>query len=383
LSFHINGKTLYDKIRYLAPIARKGNQPHHRNVRMRCPTPTTIELAVASDLLTIRTYADIARGEGFDEDAFVDGDVLYKMSQKLKKHDVGFELLHDSHDLEMTDMTNLKQLDDNKWRIRFKYKERLTGTMKPVKRVFEGTLAQARAERDRLKVEARNGGLEDRSPRSRVKDWMPSFAEHRTNRAIVNKRALRHTTLQRDHAALSNHILPEIEDWVLTEIRPADIDDLIGRWRRKQKPNGKRYARASVNTWIKVLKLLLRHCFDKAGLGVSPAENTSKLATKSDRATGWPRKGQGKGTAMTRDQQARFLEAARAKSPYWYTFFLLGFTAGARLAGLTALRWKDVDWESGELLFVETQVDGIRYRGDKSHRQVSPTSCPAARGSTR
>jgi len=102
MSFELNGKTLYEKIRHLAPIARKGKQPHHRNVRLRCPTPRTVEFAIVGDLLSIRTYARIARGEGFDDDAWVDGDVLYKLSRKLTKRDVSFERLHDSGDLVLT-----------------------------------------------------------------------------------------------------------------------------------------------------------------------------------------------------------------------------------------------------------------------------------------
>jgi DNA polymerase III sliding clamp (beta) subunit (PCNA family) len=97
----MKGKTLYEKNRFLAPIARKGKRPELRRLRVRCPDPDTVEFAIAGDLLTIRTFAHID-GEGFDDDAWVDGDVLYKMSQKLKKRDVHFELLRDSHDLELT-----------------------------------------------------------------------------------------------------------------------------------------------------------------------------------------------------------------------------------------------------------------------------------------
>lgn len=54
----------------------------------------------------------------------------------------------------------------------------------------------------------------------------------------------------------------------------------------------------------------------------------------------------------------------------------MGFTTGARIAGLTALRWIDVDFEFGRLLFLETQVDGKRYAGDKSHRRVARPLVP-------
>lgn len=98
--FHMKGKTLYEKVRHLAPNARSALNPTDARLRIRCVDHDTVEFAARGRLLTVRTFASFD-GERLDEDAAVDADVLYKMVRKLKKHDVELELKRDG-ELELT-----------------------------------------------------------------------------------------------------------------------------------------------------------------------------------------------------------------------------------------------------------------------------------------
>lgn len=265
-----------------------------------------------------------------------------------------------------TDTTNLKRLDDDKWRIRFKYTTRLTSEQKVLERVFYGTLREAQHERDRLKVAARNGNLNrPRATGDRVRDYIDSYYRHRKSREGRRGRKLRRSTIERDEYAIEHHIQPEIGDWILDRIRLVDLEHVVDAWVEKEKPNGEPYSNGSINTWIKVVRLLLRHAYRMAGLGASPAENLRPLPKALSR-----------GQALTAPQVGEFLARAEEMFPQHHAMLFLGFATGARFSELSALHWDDVDDDEGVIHFAHSQYRGTRRKLTKSDRYIQRPLTP-------
>lgn len=259
------------------------------------------------------------------------------------------------------DMTNLKRLGPSKWRIRFKYRDPLTGQQKIYHETFNGTLSDARARRDEQKVRARAGSLSPAPPAQgrTLADYVDSYVAMRTSKSGRGGRPIRRATLEKEYYTLKDHVLPDVGDWILTEIKTRHLEELQERWTAKEKPNGDRYASSTINTWSQVLTLFMRHAFRVASLGESPAEHLPKVA-------GTTREGR----ALNANQVRRVLDQLKIDYPQWYAFAFLGFTTGARFSEISALHWEDID-EAGKVLHLgHSQYRGTRKKLNKAGRYV-------------
>lgn len=274
------------------------------------------------------------------------------------------------------DTLNLKKMGPRKWRVRFKYTDPLTGRRKVYQKTLNDvTVNEARVHRDQAKAACQRGE-HGRRPGQRLRAFVDSFMTARGRKGRGGK-PLRSSTLERDAFAIDNHILPEAGDWLVTEITRADVERLVDGWCRKKKPvrkknkkgeivrdehgdamwvEGPLYSRASINTWLKTLKLFLGYCASMCGTE-NPAADVDALATsKSNR------------TALTTDQVRKLLTELKNSHPQHWAFCVVGFSTGARFSEISALRWKDVDRESQVLRFEHSQSLGRRHEGDKTHR---------------
>lgn len=256
------------------------------------------------------------------------------------------------------DTKNLKELAADKWRVRFKYKHRLTGDTKVVERVFHGSLADARRHRDELKRQARKGDLEG-GANMRVKDFLEMFYGMRAARGGKRGRQLAPSTLKRDEFALKDHIIPAIGDWLLSEIRPMDLERVVDEWVSTEKPEGGYYSNATINVWIKVTKIYLRYVYRTSGMGASPAEDLECMP-----------KPESKGVALSASQVKEFLAKTEDLYPQHYAIIFMGFATGARFGELTALHWDDIDEQAGVIHFAHSQYEGYRRKLTKTHKYI-------------
>jgi integrase len=268
------------------------------------------------------------------------------------------------------DMMNLKRLAKEHYEIRFAYKERLTGTQKIIKRRFHGTLEEARAERDRLKAEAKSASDESPLPKRTLRHYQDSFSRARkTRRGWKVGRATR----ERDFYGLKNQIIPTMGDWLVREITLADLEHVVDHWLSLEQPKGKGrspgepYSVSTINQWIKTTRIYLEWCAKMEGAD-SPAKELDYLARD--------KKGK-KGTALTGEQTAAFLEHLKTRYPQWYPMCVLGFGTGLRFASLSALRWDDIDKDKGVIVFRESQYRGTRSAGDKMGKIIRIPLIPA------
>ncbi|WP_168210680.1 tyrosine-type recombinase/integrase [Persicimonas caeni] len=259
----------------------------------------------------------------------------------------------------MTSYQNIKELEDGRYQIRFRYTDPLTGKLKNVRRHFDGTLREAIAERDRLKVAARNGELyrsETVSNRATVDDLFPRWKEHRRNRAGRRTRSLAPSTLDTQHSILERHMLPDMGDWIVAEIQLHHLERMTDEWAMATKKNGELYSPATVNSWIRAAKVFLKWAFKRVGRNTHIVDDWSKL----------PQPEKTKGRSLDPEQSRKLLAAMKAECPKWYPLTLVLLVTGQRFSTVSALEWEDLDREKGYIDFNKSQVLGEVRRGSKT-----------------
>jgi integrase len=263
------------------------------------------------------------------------------------------------------DMRNIKPLGPNKYRIRFKYRDPLTGEQVVYQKTLSGvTLVDARAHRDEARAAALRKAREP-APR-RARSFVDSYLATRARRDPGRRgRPISASTLERDAFALDLHIIPEIGDWIVSRITLEDLDELVDRWCLKEKSAGTLYAASSINVWIKVLKLFLKHAC--RGVGVeSPAEDLEVLPLPSER----------KGRALTPSEVAALLEWIEESAPQHLAMVWLAVTTGARFSELAAVHWDQVDEDAGVIAYTHSVYKGRRRRGSKTGAEVRAPLAP-------
>lgn len=83
----------------------------------------------------------------------------------------------------------------------------------------------------------------------------------------------------------------------------------------------------------------------------------------------------------TPEQVTALIEAAEARGPEWATYLFVAAASGARRGELCALRWSDVDFETGQVRISRsvgvTKATGWYVKDTKTHRARSVTLDPA------
>lgn len=192
-----------------------------------------------------------------------------------------------------------------------------------------------------------------------MEDFTDSFVTMRTTRQGSGGKPLARTTREKDYHTLKNHILPDIGGWVLAEIQTRDIEELIDSWASKRKPTGEKYKPSSINTWIRVLVVYLKHAYRMSGLDRSPVMDIKTLPEpKADRV------------ALTTTQLSKLLAVLKADYPQWYAMAFVGFATGARFSEISALHWDDIDEDKKIMTLGHSQYRGTRKALNKVGRSV-------------
>lgn len=191
-------------------------------------------------------------------------------------------------------------------------------------------------------------------PDAPIVDWVPIFVHERLEKFVDKE--LRRSTLANDYYALKGHILPDFGGWPVSEVRLADLKHLRRFWRNKSKPSGEPYAPDSVNTWLKVLRNFLSDIWANAGRGDCPATRVEDLSCSEAEAK-----------SLTAAELREFLGKMKELYPQHYAMNYLGFTVGCRFGALSALQWKNVDFECGEVRmrlshYLGTTADGTKTK---------------------
>jgi integrase len=120
-------------------------------------------------------------------------------------------------------------------------------------------------------------------------------------------------------------------------------------------------ARDTVRVIHATLRAMLNAAIDDGVLIANPAARLGRHL----RLSAPPRQRQENIKAMTREQLAAFLEAARRSTPAFYPLFLTLARAGLRVGEALGLQWDDVDHSQGQLR-IERAFSGGRLQTPKA-----------------
>jgi len=151
-------------------------------------------------------------------------------------------------------------------------------------------------------------------------------------------------TLKTENAALRDHIIPAIGSWVVQRCSLRDFQDLRLDW-HDQYVATDRYSSASVNKWIRILKIYVGWCSRRLGVAHS-ARDLKRLPKPKKR----------KGRAMSRDEVEALLVEVKTQYPHYYGIvYVLAYT-GQRFSTISALKWSDIDTQNGLIHFRESKT---------------------------
>jgi integrase len=163
----------------------------------------------------------------------------------------------------------LWQLNTDLYEIRVRGICPRTGKMSSRWRMFEGSRTEAFAERERLQEALRGERIE-----TRTRETLAAFA-HSWLSTRLARGDWRETTARRYAESLDLHILPRLGGVFVDALTPRDVERAIAEW-------AKEYARATVNSWLRVMRTLLGSALAQGLIVSNPAASVRALRERGE-----------------------------------------------------------------------------------------------------
>ena len=288
------------------------------------------------------------------------------------------------------DTTNLKKVEElphygkgvYKWQIRFSYVDPLRGGNSYIKKVhYIGTLTQAQAERDHLRMYLRQGldpddydrphedardSIRSQTPtgqnlRSRAPKPDPAanptfrdlFPRYQADRLTQD---LRGSTITTENRVIEDRILPYIGKWCVNAVNVKDFQGVRSRIYRDHIEQAKEpLSPATLNKWLRIMKGYVGWCCSQMGL---PHHARDLKA--------YPKPKKKRGTALTSEQADLLLAHLKEIDSPHYPLLYIALYTGQRWSTLSALRWEDLDEANDTLWFRRSQYHGEVSEGSKT-----------------
>ncbi len=238
--------------------------------------------------------------------------------------------------MKKTSHPGLYRLPDGRYKIRATAKCERTGKLREATRTLEPGVreTEALAVLYQMKIELKQGGAEEAAAPTSV----PSVTDYAEQWLERKARRIRPSVAVNYERALGNAILPQLGHHALDQVHRGLVEDWVTWAERQVLPDGRPYARDTVQGWWRVLKALLRDCAAEYNL----PDPTNRVRPPEVRITGRRERG-----TLTGDELARLLGAVEALFPERHPeVHLLAFT-GVRAGELYALTWDDIDDKAG------------------------------------
>ena len=225
-------------------------------------------------------------------------------------------------------------------------------SVKGTRREAERVLAEA--------IHQRNTGVDVAHGKLTVKQylnrWLKDYAATNVSTA----------TLVRYEGIVTNHFVPAIGAIQLTDLRPAHIQrayaEALTAGSRKDRRAGALSAR-TVLQHHRVLREALAHAVRWQLIARNPAD-----------AVAAPKPVRHEMRVLNRTEAQALLAASRDDA--LFCLLHVALASGARLGELLALRWSDMDAESGTLRITRSAQrlpgEGIVFHAPKTHRSIRP-----------
>jgi integrase len=238
------------------------------------------------------------------------------------------------------------------WTIVYDLPRGLDGKRKQKRVTLRGTKKEAEKELRRRLQEIDDGLIVD-AAKGTLRDHLERWLE--TIRATIAPK-----TFEGYQIVVRTHLLPHLGHRRLETLKPADIQDFILMLQRSgsrtKGHEGQSLAGITVHHIGSVLRQALALAVDMGVLARNPAARVKLPAPVS------PEK-----RALNEEQIAQVMTAT--EKSYLHMLILLGAAIGARRGELLALRWQDVDLESGKVTIcrsLEETTGGLRFKEPKT-----------------
>lgn len=175
---------------------------------------------------------------------------------------------------------------------------------------------------------------------------------------------LRRSSAEALEEILRDHLLPELGELYLDAISREQIESWVAKAERARRPDGERYAHATIAGWWRKLRQLLG---DAHASGLCPIDPTHRVPPPKRQESGSKHELR----TLSTEQLASLLEAVRRQAPKRWPEVLLLASTGMRSGELYELRWSDLS-ESGLLT-----IQRAHFRGSvESTKTSAPRSIP-------
>ena len=229
----------------------------------------------------------------------------------------------------------IEELPDGRKRIRVRAVNPKTGRMQEVDKLIQGTLSEAVKLREQWRDEIRNADQVARPPtlRNFLQSWLRS-------RALSVKTSTATTYAE----SLAHYVLPYFGDFFVDKITDADVK----AWQitlRKDLEAG------TVNGALIMLRMVLADAAAEFHLSHNPAARVKRLPVRkfTDEEP----------NLLSAEELGLVLAAFRKYKPKHYPLALTLALTGLRYGEATALKWSDLDEESGVIRVRRAQWKGV------------------------
>jgi integrase len=252
----------------------------------------------------------------------------------------------------------LWQLNTDLYEIRVRGINPKTGKMSSRWRQFRGTRNEALAERAQLHDNLRSEVL-PAPARETLSIFARSWLSMRLARADW-----RETTARRYAESLDLHVLPSLGHVFLDKLTPRAIEIALAEWALK-------FARATVNSWLRVLRTLLNDAVAQGVIASNPAARVRALRERSDDEgdeDDWA-------NALAPPELDAYLRSWQSLYPEHAPLILTLVLTGLRWGEATALTFADLDAAEscGVLRIRRSHVRGVVRNTTKTgKRRIVP-----------
>jgi integrase len=199
--------------------------------------------------------------------------------------------------------------------------------------VYGKTRAEAVSKMNKL-IADHQKGVESKTPdkttvAQRAEKWLRETVAH-----MDQPNTLSYYTYSMKH-----HVIPAIGSVKLVELKPSHVHDMINAIRGKTSQRGTPFARKTIKAAHEAISAMLSEA-----LRENLVERNVAMAVRTNDGRE-AREKQSKFVVMTPSESVRLIDAAADHE--WKNFILASMNLGIRRAELLALRWQDIDFETG------------------------------------
>jgi len=240
----------------------------------------------------------------------------------------------------------LTQLPDGRFKVRVTVRDERTGKLREATKILEPGVRKeaALAVLVKLKTELR----EERRPQTRVqRTTVSAYAEQWLE---AKAKRIRPGVAEHYTQNLSRYILPSLGELYLDALNRSDVEQWVAWAERVTMPDGRLYARDTVQGWWRVLCAVVRDACAEHGLPLDPT-----YRVQPPRPISKPRREK---RTLTADELGHLVANVKQYSPDRHAeVYVLAYT-GMRAGELFALQWEDIDEEHGRILVQRSVWNG-------------------------